>query len=368
MTIASITLQGIDQAITSLGYKTSSVKSRFITAVRAHYSSEDSIKQLQQIDTDTLIKSIWHIEDNSDKIRSKRRNLSSIRTSIAKDLKLLSDEKNPDNITISPDNIFDMTVEAKNSLLGTFKDAVKTDGIDLDQFTSLLDVITTFLNKMDQDPENIYKGDIVEQIKEILKKISMGFSAGDGGIEDEDAEIIELDENEELQVVDPEDEDVEVIELGPDEELEEIEELDEDTEEIELDEDEELEDIDELNEEEPAPLEDEDVQDIELDPDQELDEIEELDEDTEEIELDEDEELEDIDELNEEEPDPLEDEEVQEIELDPDEELEEIEALDEDTEEIELDEDEELEDIDELNGEEPDPLEDEDVQEIELDP
>ncbi|HKK91747.1 MAG TPA: hypothetical protein VJ936_10125, partial [Desulfobacteraceae bacterium] len=126
MAKVSITLQGIDQAIASLNYKASSTKAKCILAIRQHYTSEESISQLNPIDTDTLIQSVWDLEANPARIRAKRRNFSSIRSAITNDLNNLSRDDNPDNITLTPDNLFDMTEEAKNTILGSFTDAVKT--------------------------------------------------------------------------------------------------------------------------------------------------------------------------------------------------------------------------------------------------
>ncbi len=128
----SISFEGIDQAITNLNYRQTSVKYKTIFAIRAFYTSEESIKQLDSIDTDTLIKSIWDVGDNLSKIKTKRRNFSSIKSSINTDLEKLSKKKNqnPENITLSDSNIFDMTQEAKNNLLSSFSDAAKTGDIE----------------------------------------------------------------------------------------------------------------------------------------------------------------------------------------------------------------------------------------------
>ncbi len=380
MSKISISLDGIHEAITNLKYRQSSVKYRTIAAIASFYTSEESIQDIQALDTDVLISMIWDLDQDPARIRSKRRNFYSLRSSINADLEKLSAKGgNPDNIIISPTNAFDMTEEAKNSLLSSFTDAVKTGDIDLEQATGILAAVSEFLDSFDTEGRDTESLDIIQQIKQILQKISID------DLENEE-ELIELDEDEDLEILDDDqaiddlDEDVQEIELAEDEELEEIEdvdgddeilETDEDIEEIEVDEDEELEEVDDL---------DEDVEEIELAEDEELEEIEDIDgddeiletdEDIEEIELDEDEELEEVEDL---------DDDVEEIELDPDEELEEVDDLDEDVEEIELDEDEELEELEELDEDEeeielagdeeledPEDL-DEDVEEIDLDP
>ncbi|MCG8638841.1 MAG: formylglycine-generating enzyme family protein [Desulfobacterales bacterium] len=355
----SISLNGIDQAINNLKYRHDSVKYKAIQAIRQHYVSDASIQSVLEVDTDRLIRLIWDIGDSSSKLKAKRRNFSSIKSSINADLKRLAKkEKNPENIIISDTNVFDMTEEAKNDLLSSFTDAVKTGDIDLDQATSLLKAVTEFLDTYETDDTDIDAKDIVSQIRKILNQISEGgLPDEDGDLEevevDEDAEIEEIDEDDVIEEVDDLeeiDEDLEEIEIDDDQEIEEIElDEDEELEEVEVDEDAEIEEIDgdDLIEEVDDLEEiDDDLEEIEIDDDQEIEEIElDEDEDLEEIEVDEDAEIEEIDEDDViEEVDDLEeiDEDLEEIEIDDDTEIE----------EVELDEDEDLEEIDELSEEE----------------
>ncbi|MCK5162351.1 MAG: hypothetical protein KAQ72_01470, partial [Desulfobacula sp.] len=169
----SISLEGIDQAIANLNYRPNSVKQKAILAIMAFYTSEESIKQLDSIDTDILIKSIWDVGDNLSKIKAKRRNFSTIKSSINADLEKLSKKgRNPENIIITDSNVFDMTQEAKNNLLSSFTDAVKTGDIDLDQATNLLKTVTAFLENFQLEDTETDSNDIVNQIKKILNKIT----------------------------------------------------------------------------------------------------------------------------------------------------------------------------------------------------
>ncbi|MCG8637372.1 MAG: formylglycine-generating enzyme family protein [Desulfobacterales bacterium] len=332
MANVSITLSGITQAIEELNYRQGSVKQKAITAIQSFYTSEEALQELQAIDTDTLVKMIWDVGDDVSRIRSKRRNFSSLKSSINSDLKkLVKKGLNQENIVIADANIFDMTEEAKNNLLHSFTDAVKTGDINLAKATDILKAVTDFLDEIDISVTQDESVDIISEIKKVLSKLGGHILEGEG----EDAvEEVEIDEDEEIEEIEiDEDEDLEEIELDEDEDIEEIElDEDEDIEEIELDEDEELEEVDEL---------DEDIEEVELGEDEEIEEVEfDEDEDLEEIELDE-------------------DEDIEEIELDEDEDIEEIELdEDEDVEEIELDEDEELEEVDELDEEELQALED----------
>src|SRR3989339_365242 len=256
----SITLDGIDQAIAGLNYKDGTVKAKAVMAIRSFYASEDAVKNLNSIDSDTLIRSIWEVEDDPSKIKAKRRNFFSIKSSINADLATLSKKGlNSENIIITESNIFDMTEEAKSNLLSSFSDAVKTGGINLDQAADLLKAISDFLENLPMEKKDSDSKDIVSQIQKILKKMTEETLAED----DEEIEEIELDEDEEIEEV----EDIEEIELEDDQEIEE--EIDAE----ELVEDEEIEEVEVLNED------DEEIEEIELDEDEALEEIDELDED-----------------------------------------------------------------------------------------
>jgi formylglycine-generating enzyme required for sulfatase activity len=395
----SITLSGIAEVIENLNYRQGSVKDNAVRAIFAYYVSEDSIQALSSIDGDSIIRQIWEVGDDYAKIKFKRRNFSSLKSSINADLKKLSQNGlNPEDIRLTESNVFDMTEDAKNSLLQSFSDAVKTDGFDLTKTADLLHAVAEFLNKIESPDADNETTDIIQKIKKVLTRLGSGIfddqdgAGGDGDVLlendveieqiDEDAEIEEIDgeELEEIEEID-ENTDIEEIEIDEDEELEEldqelldgdIEEIDDDVEIEELDDDE-LEEVEEIDEDQPIEavevdegevLEevdedlingdieeiDGDVQVEALDHD-ELEEVEDIDEDQkiEDIELDDDEDLEELEEVDE-------DTQIEDVELDDDESLEEIEDIeldeDQELEEVDLDEDEDLEELDELDEEE----------------
>ena len=347
MANVSITLSGIIEALENLNYRPGSVKDKAIRAISAYYVSEDSIQEISSIDGDRIIRQIWDVGDDPAKIKSKRRNFSSLKSSINADLKKMSTNGlNPEDIMLTESNVFDMTADAKNSLLQSFSDAVKTDGFDLTKAADVLNAVAEFLDKIQPPDADNESTDIIEEIKKVLNRLGAGIlddhegAGGDGdGTLGDDFEIEEVDD------------DVEIEDIA-DDELEEVEEIDEDQEieEVELDEGEDLEEVDD-------DLLDGDIQEIDDDveiediDDDELEEAEEIDEDQEieEVELDEDEELEELEEIDE-------DTEIEDVELDEDEALEEIEDIeldeDQELEEVDLDEDEDLEELDELDEEE----------------
>ena len=306
----AISLDGIEQAIENLKYRPGSIKQKTISAIRSFYDSEDSIQTLTQINTDALIKKIWDVGDDVSKIRSKRKNFSSLKPSINADLKKLSKkDKNPDNIIITDANIFDMSEEAKSDLLSDFIDTIKTGDIDLEQATGILKTVAEFLETLQMENTSNESIDIIKEMKKILNKIS------EEGLLDDDEEIEEIEALEEVEddIIEEPDEDTEIID---EDELDLIDEEELDAEEIddnvieELDEDTEIVDEDELDLIDAEELEEEEVDD---------DIIEELDEDTKII---------DEDELDAEEIELTEDEELEEIELTEGDDLEVVDGLD----------------------------------------
>ncbi|WDP85972.1 MAG: SUMF1/EgtB/PvdO family nonheme iron enzyme [Desulfobacter sp.] len=218
----TITLAGISEVVENLGYRSGSVKQRAIQAIQFYYRSEESINEVVSIDTDTLIRQIWDVGDDFSKIRSKRRNFSSLKSSINSDLKKLAKkELNSENLTLTETNTFDMTEEAKTSLLHSFTDAVQTGDLDLAKATDILKAVTDFLKDIDISASQDESIDIINQIKQVLGKLGTRILE-----EDQDVEEIEVDEDAEEIEID-EDEEIEEVEIDEDEDLEEVDELDE---------------------------------------------------------------------------------------------------------------------------------------------
>ncbi len=88
-----VTLKGIDQAISELNYRNKSAfKYRLVQAIRGFYGDEGSAESLKGIDQDELIKMLWDTGDDQSKIRSRRKNLSSIKSTVNVDLKRLFED------------------------------------------------------------------------------------------------------------------------------------------------------------------------------------------------------------------------------------------------------------------------------------
>lgn len=144
-----ISLKGIDEAIANLKYRNANtLKSRLVHAVRCLYENEGPIESVEGGNAEKLIKALWNTDTHPATIKAKRKNFSSIKSSINADLRRLYREgKNPEGIIIGRNNIFVLSDEAKDKLLATFKDAVKADGtVTLNQIAEVLDTINEVLS------------------------------------------------------------------------------------------------------------------------------------------------------------------------------------------------------------------------------
>ena len=87
---AMITIEGIDEALSNLPYRNrNTLKPRLLKLVRSLYDHNHSTASVVGIDRDELIRSLWDLGNDPTSIRNKRRNFSSLKSSINKDLKNL---------------------------------------------------------------------------------------------------------------------------------------------------------------------------------------------------------------------------------------------------------------------------------------
>jgi hypothetical protein len=194
LVVTVISLKGIDKAISSLNYRDNkTLKYRLVHAIRESYESKGAVTTLQGIDTDELVKALWDTEDDPSTIKSKRKNLSSIKSSVNADLKrLYEDGKNPEGIIIGRSNVFVMSDEAKDRLLTSFTGSAKKDGgVTLEQINEVLNIVHEVLS----DPEVLANTEIsdrtgkLSQLKNIIQGLSqkIGLKVEHGDLTDEPA-------------------------------------------------------------------------------------------------------------------------------------------------------------------------------------
>jgi hypothetical protein len=136
-TVASaITLEGIDQAVSSLKYKNkNTLKYKFVHHIRQYYTVENAVVSLTEIEHEELIKMLWDTDHSPEAIKKKRKNLNSVRSSVNADFKKLYDKgENPEGIKIGSSNIFIMSEDAKDKILKKLGYELQPDGtLKLDQ-------------------------------------------------------------------------------------------------------------------------------------------------------------------------------------------------------------------------------------------
>ncbi len=230
---SSISIEGIDQAISHLNYRNiHAPKYKLIQAIRQYYDSNEKIESMQRIDTDVLIQIMWDIGNEAELIKSKRKNYNSIRSTVNTDLmKLYHENKNPEGITISSNNIFEMSESAKDKLLSSFSDAVHSgSGASLKKISEVLSLLNDLLAASDKTAEEDSKEElkkIADLVRGLSRKI-IDTEPSNGDMETADAdEIAEVDEDD-LETVDAD----EIAEVDEDDleavDADEIAEVDED--------------------------------------------------------------------------------------------------------------------------------------------
>jgi formylglycine-generating enzyme required for sulfatase activity len=384
-----ISLEGIESAISGLNYRNpNTAKAKLIQSIKSFYNSSESIDTVRHIDNDTLIDRVWDLGGDLEAIKSKRKNLSIIKSSVNADLnKGWDNGKNPEGVIVGSKNTFEMSNEAKDSFLSSFSGAMDLEGVEgnitMDKVAEALHIVTDYLSGLENQKELNDLSSLKSLVQglvsvlgseeegaefEVVKKkgeedAEEPLDAGEGedeeeglsdeeGLEDEDLEVIEEEgfEDEIIEEVEDDDDEFEEIEVT-DEEFDE-----EDADEAALDagegedEGEGLGDEEGLEEDDLEVIEDEDLEVIEEegfedeiieeveDDEDELEEIEVADEEFDEVDggddeyEEEDEEIEEVivdDDIVDED---LETEEIEEIEAVPEDEIDDIETVDDDDE------------------------------------
>lgn len=270
-----ITIEGIDQAIANLNYRnTKTLKHRLVATIRRFYGQQSSVESLQNIDADKLIQLLWDTGNDPLVVKTKRRNLSSIKSAVNADLgKLFRDGKNSQGIAIGPENTFVMSDEAKEAAFRGFSELIKeSEAVTLDQITDVLNVVNSLVSK----PEDLATEDNSDPLEKLEKLRELIENLGKTvGLEKLQASVFSATEADETEPVEDGPEAVEHEEVQVPEESEVDEVLDEvdieevldetDVEEVELEEEvdvlEEDEDPDEIPDE--AEVDEEDFEELE---------------------------------------------------------------------------------------------------------
>lgn len=170
-----ITIAGIDEAISNLRFNKKALKYKLIQAIRERYEDEASVESIVSVESDELIKQLWETGDDAVAVKNKRKNLSSIKSSVNAALSILHDEgKNSEGISIGPANVFVMSDEAKTKILERFK--YDTSGESPVPLVQIMDVLQT-VNDIISRPDGLTDEDandqkMLDQLKEIIQDLS----------------------------------------------------------------------------------------------------------------------------------------------------------------------------------------------------
>jgi formylglycine-generating enzyme required for sulfatase activity len=178
-------LKDIDEAIANLGYKNKdTLKCKLVHAIRQYYLDEISTETIQAIDTEELVKTLWSVDGDSESIKSKKKNISSVKSGINADLKRLYQEgRNPQGVIIGQSNVFDMSDEAKNKALGTIDVILREEGTDaIRKITEMLNAVNDILTQSGSHPKSGEGLEKFDRMKGLLLDLSrkMGLSLNDG--------------------------------------------------------------------------------------------------------------------------------------------------------------------------------------------
>ncbi|MFA6010517.1 MAG: hypothetical protein WC799_11090, partial [Desulfobacteraceae bacterium] len=171
----AITYEGIENVMVNLDYSNpGTLKYKYIHAIKSRYTPDSDIMSVKKPDQDLLIRKLWDIPDDPEALRSKRKNLNSIRSTVNADLKKLFEKgENPEGITISPDHLFAMSDDAKNEMLNAFAHSIKAGAnLDLLQIADVMNLIGEFIEKNSGGLHDAVSSDVLENIKKILKALN----------------------------------------------------------------------------------------------------------------------------------------------------------------------------------------------------
>jgi formylglycine-generating enzyme required for sulfatase activity len=193
-----ITIEGIDRALSDLQYlHKNTLKARLLSLVRKHYDGEGALP-VHGINRDDLIKSLWELPDEPGSIKDKRRQFSSLKSAVNKDLKeLYGRGLNPEGIVLGPDNLFALCDDAKNRILEDLSDAAQgPGGANLDKVATVLEVVKEILGNegLLGDAPGAETQEKLTQLKGLLHSLAATVGLESGTTAEDDGEETARDE------------------------------------------------------------------------------------------------------------------------------------------------------------------------------
>src|SRR5512145_98635 len=179
-----IRLSDIDEAIENLRYKSeTTLKAKLVRAVPQYYTDDTSSETLKAIDTEDLVKAIWETGDDRELLKAKRKNFSSVKSSVNSDLKkIYAEGKNPQGLVIAHTNTFAISDEAKDKALSGIMDVFQDMGIDTQsKISKILTALSDVLINAPSDAAIESTKEEIDRLKTIMSGLSekLGLSVED---------------------------------------------------------------------------------------------------------------------------------------------------------------------------------------------
>ncbi|MFZ5763172.1 MAG: formylglycine-generating enzyme family protein [Thermodesulfobacteriota bacterium] len=232
---ALVTLHGIDQALAALDLKPGTLKALLAEAIRSFFPDEESLQQITAIPADELVKKVYGVTKAAE-IKAKKKNFSSLKSGLNKNLRDLDGDRNPEGVIIGRDNVFIVSDERKDNLIRELGLAAESTQTLREMFKSF----KSLFNEVIKEKGVHEVHDLLREFDETKKLIEQlgGELPGEPAVTEtppaeavaEPGEEVEVVEAEEVEEVEPPEELVEELPPGeieeiPAEEIEEIEAL-----------------------------------------------------------------------------------------------------------------------------------------------
>ena len=174
---SSVSGEGVDQAIRSLGYRSQSPKYRMVDAIRTFCREAGGPEVVTAVPADRLIRRLWEVEGDRSALASRRRNLSSLRSAVNADLTArYHSGDNPDGIIIGPQYNFVICDEAKDQALQALRDMAPENGggRDLQRIEELLRQAGGLLGDLEEGDPAVPGGraDALEALREAVQGLA----------------------------------------------------------------------------------------------------------------------------------------------------------------------------------------------------
>ncbi len=228
--ISLVSKEGIETVARALKLSPGTLSHTLFNAIRERFSK---LGPGEKTSADELVTTLWG-QVGTDKIKGRKKQLSSLKTGLNRSLKKLAEAENPEGIMINRDNIFAVSEARKDKILNEI-------GIDFSNAGQIKNIISALRRGIAgmNDEELLTMGREITGLNQDLAAARGNTTAGPGdGSDADDIEEIELADDEEIVIEQrdrtDDEEDIEIITIA-DDEIAETEDGEDGTEIVEVD-------------------------------------------------------------------------------------------------------------------------------------